>query len=388
MVKVGSAGQGAHRPDADVIAPDDRLSSRHNSLNALRLVLAMVVVVSHVPKVRGQAPLALGDVEIGGWAVAGFFGISGWLVTQSRLRLPLGEFLWRRLLRILPGFWVCLLVTGFVAAPIAALAGPGRWSPVAAARYLFANLTLYITQAKIGNTLHGRPDPSTWNLSLWTLSYEFLCYLGIAILLCAAVARRRPSVTVWAFVLVATVNAGLVWGGTARDTTLQLVFRLGSFFLAGALLLRCRRIAFTGWGALAALAILIAAAATDQVRVFGALPVAYLCLWLARVLPFQSIGRRNDLSYGVYVYAFPLQQLLTFTGARHWSTPAFAALSMVAVLPLALLSWRVVEQPALRLKAAWPRLVRIARREPPPGAAGAPTAGSVSDPRPAGTPQR
>jgi hypothetical protein len=71
----------------------------------------------------GHEP-ALGDATIGRFAVGGFFAISGFLVTGSRLRLPAGAFGWRRFLRVFPGLWVCLLVTAFVLAPaVGALRG-------------------------------------------------------------------------------------------------------------------------------------------------------------------------------------------------------------------------------------------------------------------------
>ncbi|MGI8879700.1 MAG: acyltransferase family protein [Jatrophihabitans sp.] len=351
-----SSAAGVRARHAEAAPPDDdRLPNNRNSLNAIRLVLALVVVVSHVPKIRGGDPIAIGDLEIGGWAVAGFFALSGWLVTQSRLRLSMGRFLWRRALRIFPGFWACLLTTAFVAAPISAILGPGSWRPITAARYVFSNIALYIAQPTIGNSLAGRPDTTTWNLSLWTLSYEFACYLGIGLLLSLAVARRRPAVTAIAFVAVVLVHAVLVYGGTERDTTLQLAFRLASFFLAGAFLRRFQNIRLTMPGAIAALVILAFAAHFGQVRVLAALPMAYLCLWLARVLPFHKLGRRNDISYGMYVYAFPVQQLLTYTPMAKWHTIPLALLSMAAVTPLAFLSWRFIEQPTLRFKSAtWP----------------------------------
>lgn len=109
-------------PRGDPGRSDDRVPASANSLNALRLVFALIVVISHVPLVRGARAIYVGDLEIGGWAVAGFFAISGWLVTQSRMRLSFGNFLWRRCLRIFPGFWICLIATAFIAAPIAAVA--------------------------------------------------------------------------------------------------------------------------------------------------------------------------------------------------------------------------------------------------------------------------
>ena len=70
--------RGQHRRPAA-----DRIDNRRNSLNALRLVLAALVIVSHAPRALGGQSYAFGDLELGGWAVAGFFGISGWLVTES-----------------------------------------------------------------------------------------------------------------------------------------------------------------------------------------------------------------------------------------------------------------------------------------------------------------
>ena len=348
------------RPDDAVGADDPRLPAARNSLNALRLFCAVVVGGSHVPKVRHAAPYAVGDLEIGGWGVAGFFAISGWLVTQSRLRLTLLPYLWRRALRIFPGYWVCLAMTAFVAAPIAALAGPGSWRPVAAVKYVVYNVALVVKQQTIASTLQGRADPHTWNLSLWTLSYEFFCYLVVGVGLCWALARRAPWPTVAAFGVVAGLHAVLIYGGFARGTVLELSTRLLAFFLAGAVLLRCRRIPLTG-GVAAACAVLVAAAAEfHQVRALAALPIAYLCLWLGRTLPLQNLGRRTDISYGMYVYAFPVQQLLSLTRVASWPALPLALASIACTIPLAYLSWRFVERPALRLKSIGP----LARRQP------------------------
>jgi peptidoglycan/LPS O-acetylase OafA/YrhL len=367
------------RTDPD--ARDDRVPSSANSLNALRLAFALIVVISHVPIVRGLHGIFIGDLEIGGWAVAGFFAISGWLVTQSRMRLSFGNFLWRRCLRIFPGFWTCLIATAFIAAPIAAAAGPGHWRPTAALHYALSNVTLHVFAPTIGTTLHGVPDPSTWNLSLWTLPFEFACYLGIGLLLTLTVARRRAAVIVAIFVLVAVIHAALIIDGTNRSTTLQIGFRLATFFLAGALLARCQRIRLTGYGALASLAVLIVVTAFDDVRMFSALPVAYLCMWLGRVLPLRSFGRTNDVSYGVYVYAWPIQQLLMFTAAATWPAVWFAIISIAITLPVAFLSWRLVEHPALRLKSArlpW-RPLEVRASPPPEKSLAAPD--GASEPR-------
>ena len=88
---------------------------RNNSLNALRLVFASMVIVSHAWPLGGfgRDP-QIGGIAVGRWAVAGFFVISGYLIASSRGRTPFLTFLWRRFLRIFPGLWVCLLVTVLV----------------------------------------------------------------------------------------------------------------------------------------------------------------------------------------------------------------------------------------------------------------------------------
>lgn len=348
-----------------------RIDDRHNSLNAVRLVLAVTVIVSHAPKALGGDALSFGDLEIGGWAVAGFFGISGWLVTQSRLRLPFADYLWRRCLRIYPGFWACLAVTAFVLAPLAALAGPGSWRPVAAVRYVVDNLTMAVVTPRIPTTLRGAPLPGTWNLSLWTLAYEFLCYLGIGLLFFLPVARRRASVVVGAFVLVTVAHAALLAIGEANGSFLVQGARLGSCFLAGAVLQRCTSIPLTAPIAAAMVVVLAGLTATGGLRVLGALPIAYVCLWLGSVLPLQRIGRRNDVSYGVYVYGFPIQQLLAVAGILTSNTVLYVLATLALVIPLAWLSWRLVEQPALRLKKAPPFFLTRFRpdRAPAPAAA-------------------
>lgn len=336
---------------------EQRIDRRRNSLNALRLFLAAVVIVSHAPKAVGEEPLSPGGLEIGGWAVAGFFAISGWLVTDSRLRLRLVDYFWHRALRIYPGFWACLAVTAFVLAPLTAALGDGRWSPLPAIRYVVANATLYVTEPIIGSTLDGAPNPSNWNLSLWTLAIEFLCYVGIGLLLSWGVARRRAAVTVVAFVAASAAALAVDLGDLPVGGFVQQSLRLGAYFLAGALLLRWRSVPFSAPGAAVSVVALAALTVTGQMRVLGALPLAYLCLWLGRVLPLHRIGRRNDVSYGVYVYAYPVQLLLAVAGVAGWWQPAYIAVTLALVLPLAWASWLLVERPALRLKSRRPFLL-------------------------------
>ena len=81
--------------------------------------------------------------------------------------------------------------------------------------------------------------------------------------------------------------------------------------------------------------------------VLSALPVAYLCIWLGIVLPLARVGATNDFSYGIYIYAFPVQQLLAVAGVQAWGVAAFTLLSVAGTIPLAVASWFVLERRAI-----------------------------------------
>jgi peptidoglycan/LPS O-acetylase OafA/YrhL len=340
------------------------ISPSHNSLNALRLFLALLVIVSHAPMTAGLGtPIMVGDVQLGDWAVAGFFVISGWLITGSRLHLDLLPFLWRRSLRIYPAFWVSLAVTAFVFAPLAVGIGDGQWRPDEAWGFVVHNATLHIGQPSIPGSLQGADYTSHWNLSLWTLRWEFGCYLGVGLLLTTAWVRARAWVVVAAFVLVSAPYAALVVIDAPTSLGFAQFSRLGGCFLIGSVAYRYRdRIPARAWIAALAAGVLVALYALGMVRGLGAIPLGYLVLWLGGVLPLQRLGRTNDISYGVYIYAFPVQLLLAIAGAAELGLTLYTALSIALVLPLAWASWLLIERPAMQLKGAVPS--RLSRRRP------------------------
>jgi peptidoglycan/LPS O-acetylase OafA/YrhL len=341
-----------------------RFDPRHNSLNFLRLVFALAVVVSHTwplgaygpdPKIAGQT--------LGTWAVAGFFGISGFLISNSRLHLAFVAFSIRRVLRIFPAFLVCLLVIILILAPFSTLFDHGsiQWS--SAASFFYRNAFLKVEQNGIAGTLTHSPYAPAWDGSLWTLFWEFACYMVIGALLGATRRWHRPLVV--ATFLVVTVAATIEWhGGGLRAIPVEDFTLLGSFFFAGSILaLYSDRIPLDWRLAVGAIVLLPISSALGVWELVGSLPVAYVCLWLGVVLPFHSIGRRNDISYGVYIYAYPMQQILVAMHANHLPVGVMVMLSILVTLPLAVASWFIIEKPALSLKS------RLGRRPAQPAPA-------------------
>ena len=124
-----SNGVNLAKPPAASVGPQpllmlgDALRGHNNSLGFIRLVLASLVIVDHAFPLGGFGvePVAgwtIGQTSLGGIAVAGFFAISGYLITKSGLAADILQFLWRRFLRIFPAYWAVLLVTALVIAPI------------------------------------------------------------------------------------------------------------------------------------------------------------------------------------------------------------------------------------------------------------------------------
>ena len=93
--------------------------------------------------------------------------------------------------------------------------------------------------------------------------------------------------------------------------------------------------------------------ALDDYRVVGGIALTYLMLWLGATLPVR-LGMRNDVSYGIYIYGFPIQQSLVMLGVAGIGWFAFAIIGLAATVPLAALSWSIIERPSLRLKGLVP----------------------------------
>lgn len=336
-----------------------------NALNLVRLALAATVIVAHAYYVLGvgNGPVIRGE-NIGGYAVFGFFAISGYLVTHSRLARPLGQYLVHRAARLLPAFWVCLLVMVVGFGPLGYFVEnatlDGYFSTATQPlRYLTSNWLLDVTSYDIAGSPRSVPYPGVWNGSIWTLWYEFVCYLLIAALLSLAVARRRAWLVVGAAWAAATATHWLWSHGLARfvgdDGQIANLLKLAPIFLGGALLrLLPWRVRYRWWIAVPSLGVFVAAVwltGTTGAQVTAPL-LAYVLLWLGLVVPRVAWFQRNDLSYGVYIYAFPVQQTLVLLGVAGTSVVSHSVAALALVVPFALASWFLVERPVMRRSRA------------------------------------
>lgn len=350
-------------------------SSQRNSLNFLRLALALMVIVSHAIALGGfGSEWIFHTTTLGVVAVYGFFGISGFLIAGSAIHNGTLRYFWQRCLRILPAYWVCLIVTvGFFASVawlhskhpmscsiVACYFSRTNGSPL---DYLVHNWWLHMIQPDVGKTAQGVPYPGIWNGSVWSLYFEAGCYVLLALLAMTRLLKRRILVAflgcgLWLFELISAIV------GTSIPNFVAWGFlTLTPVFLAGTLLYLYRdRLPDSGWLALGSIAAFVATlslplgegayywSAHATGASIAAPLLAYPLLWLGIHLPFQRVGARNDYSYGVYIYAFPVQQLLAIWGLQRTGYVGYLLLSVVGTGLFAFASWWVVEKRALRLK--------------------------------------
>lgn len=338
-----------------------QLDTRNNGLNLVRLLLAATVLFAHAYYIAGVGVGPHVDGEnLGGWAVFGFFAISGYLITSSRWTHSLGTYLVHRIARIFPAFLVCLVVMVTVFAPIGyawvhgSLDGYLTSGPTTPLNYVFSNSLLRVSSYEVAGTPAGVPYPGAWNGSLWTLYYEFLCYLIIAGLAVFSWVRRSP----WAIGVAWFLSVGgyALWGRAVAplfggNQDLFLLLKLLPLFLGGALVQLLRHRLPLHW----------AGAAVSTAAVLGAIwlfdgwgaqltaPfIAYLMIWVGSVIPCPALIRRHDVSYGVYIYAFPVQQLLILTGIHERGLLLYDLAALLCTIPLATASWLLVERPVMR----------------------------------------
>ncbi len=335
--------------------------SRHadNSFDTLRLVFAVLVILSHSYALglgsNGTEPLFVlthGQITFGNVSVWAFFVISGFLIAQSWTRSPNPlRFLKRRIARIYPGFIVVALLMALFIVPVAA--DPATRRPIEIGNFLLQTLRLQVFD--VSPVFVHNAQPNALNGSLWSVPFEFWCYIGILLLGVTGMIRRRWLV---AAVFVAAIAWHLylsITGWVPGGKILGVIFGFPlfwaivlPFFLAGSLFHL-----FGGTALLrrplmiAALAILVASDFIPN-GLIVTLPIcgAYLLLGLAYLPMLRplNLGRFGDFSYGTYLYAFPIQQLIVKYGGGTMVPMKLFLLAAPLSVGVGALSWFLVER--------------------------------------------
>jgi peptidoglycan/LPS O-acetylase OafA/YrhL len=343
--------------------------ARANNFDFIRLVAALSVVFSHSFLIaegsEANEPfvwLTGNQCVLGLVGVFVFFVISGYLVTSSYCRKPVAvDFAARRALRIFPALVVNMLVCALLLGPLvshlpfrAYLADPGLPAfcrkvltldpgPLQLPGVLFADNT-------VGLLING---------SLWTLRYEVMMYAMVMLLGMAGLLRLPVTLalTILGIAAVACERALTPFGDIG-----EMAWLLG-FFASGMALYFLREwIAFRARYALIAMAALALFVWLGRFIMLFPLAGAYLVIWFARRHdPWLDYSRyAGDLSYGIYIYGWPAEQLVMWLSGGHARWWQVFLGSLLIALPAAWLSWHTIEKWALRRRRRQPRLAAAA----------------------------
>jgi peptidoglycan/LPS O-acetylase OafA/YrhL len=333
----------------------------------LRMIGALTVVVDHSAPLTDASRLTVfptsWNLSPGYIALMGFFAMSGYQISDSWCQDPSWwRFSAKRVLRLWPPLLVVVLVTALVIGPLVStvdlseyFSARGTWG------YIVHNACLYTLQHRLTGVFDNNPYPWSANGAIWTLPMELTGYLLVLGFGVAGLFRRAPWLTI---VLMLTLigldrrldaSMGNPGGSFLQMPLGSLVSFLVAFSIGMVLHAYRDRIALSPSFAWSRIRLQIAVHTTKA----GALTLPFMAGYGALMLAFHWPARLEGYdswvfgSYGLYVWAFPVQQLLIMAGAdTQWSLT-------VTALPLTYLcgwlSWRYIEVPTLSLRRYLPR---------------------------------
>lgn len=344
-----------------------------NNFTVLRLFAASLVIVGHAFDLQRQSDFARHwtGYSLGEIAVAAFFSISGYLVFNSIVRRPdVIRYARSRALRILPGLWVMLIVTWLAGAlwsflpPAEYFRDPTGW------KYIGFNALTIPVWHYLPRVFEGNPFGPVVNGSLWTMRYEVLCYAGLGLLCAAGVLatpQRRRLIILCALIASAAWFIGLAIFGKPASGPLVWAYRLnqlGFAFLVGMAIAEFK-ISVRAWHVATATCAVIVLHKTFLIWPALCLLSAAFVFWFAFLdaPALRRLRETPDISFGVYIYAFPIQQAVIFSIGVMPPLLHAAIAVLLTIIPAAL-SWYFVEKPALRWKSQPTDVTKLPGLEP------------------------
>ncbi|QMW03980.1 acyltransferase family protein [Spirosoma foliorum] len=335
--------------------------SRNNNFDLIRFFAAVFVIYSHSFDITGHQDieplkvLSNNYISIGTLSVYVFFVISGFLIQQSYDRSSsLLKYLFFRVIRIFPALIGMIVILVFIIGPfLTTLPLTEYFGNYETYKYLFNCLCLklyfYLPGVFVNNIIG-----SSVNTSIWTLPIEIMFYCFVAFIGQIREKKYKQALFVLSYIFILWVSIGL-------NQTSMLLHNV-VFFIVGILLYRFRyTIKLTPWAIVISILCFIVSLFTsgDLINIFFVkylrtliftFSLAYLIIVLAfvknQLLSFDNYG---DYSYGMYIWAWPVQQILIYYYPSMSQIENFI-LGVLLTFPLSILSWHFIEKRALKLK--------------------------------------
>jgi peptidoglycan/LPS O-acetylase OafA/YrhL len=341
--------------------------TRKNNFDFLRLLFAVFVIVSHSYPLSGSktcdwlCDVTNGKVEFSYIGVKGFFIISGYLIFQSLLRSKnLVDYFWKRFLRLFPALLIVLLLT-IILAPIVYESNVYYFENKSIYSYIYKNFSLFRLQYGIPGVFERNIYGTAINGSLWTICYEFTMYILLSCLIVFKSNRKFLGALFLIFYSIFFVFFFFYKNNFSfnfYNLQSSLLAELGLFFLGGSLLalMNFKQFKFIKISILVSgILVLFSELFISDPLIFRVLlwPVLIIGLGIQSTMYINCIGQKiGDLSYGIYIYGFPIQQTLM----HYFNLEALGLmfLSIPISMLFGYLSWHLIEVKILEFKEEAP----------------------------------
>lgn len=334
----------------------DFSDNRDNNFNLIRMIAALGVLISHAyPLSLGKGSdeplqLWLHGMSLGTLSVIIFFGISGFFISASFERSSsILRFIMARLLRIFPALCVVLIVTLIFCLFLSPPMGFGLI--IETAEYFARNFTLYFLKYDFLHIFENNPYPSVINGSLWTLNHEFSCYILVLILGVMGFLKNKSMFKLTILIFFISYFVVSIFNFPVRIE--NLMFLGFPFFIGMILHMYKRQIKLSIFIIVSLIAASYFSYNSFIFKEIFIVTLVYAIFYSAYQIrgPIRSYNRLGDYSYGTYIYAFPIQQMVAYAGVN--DPLVNIAFSVPLVLGCAVASWFLVEKPALVLLKKW-----------------------------------
>jgi peptidoglycan/LPS O-acetylase OafA/YrhL len=348
-----------------ILSNINSINRQLNNFDFLRLSAAIFVIITHsfsLLNLDQAEPLTKisGGLNFGTVGIDIFFVISGYLVLSSWDRNPkLKIFFKNRILRIFPALTIVICVTALFLGPlVTTLNFKDYFSNINTWLYL-QNITIYFQQYYLPGVFENNLFKFAVNGSLWTLPIEFSLYILLFILGVIGIYRKRLIIiilftTLFLFYSYQSISTGISTGITIPlQYGMMKVCLLSIFFFAGMICYLYRDKIIFDWKVLIILFVIwIASFHSVYLMATSFICIPYFVVYFAFISNkrLNSFGKYGDFSYGTYIIAWPVQQTIIYVFYNNIHPLVLIIFTLIVTLPLAVISWYLIEQPALKLK--------------------------------------
>lgn len=351
------------------ITLEEKYDRKNNVFDYIRILLAIFVIVAHSYPIFfgiGSSDIITSKLlkteSLGGIAVIGFFVLSGFMITQSILHCRnMKEFILKRIIRLFPALIVMLLLTIFVLGPMVYDGNLSDYFKNGSVwKYLGQNINLFGNTAyAIDGVFTNNPYPAAINGSLWTLKHEFILYIVLMILSMCTVLKNRKTMLVLTAVSIITYVLSIPLSPIFNHMSyIGVIMEINEFvklamyfFIGSSIYLYRDKIKMSFPYFILAVIILLVGVSLNATKYVLIMTMPYIIMYLGTFKIKKDILKKvGDFSYGMYIYAFPIQQLLVFFFKDNLTIWTYMLSAIVVTSVLAIISTVLIDNNTKKIK--------------------------------------